>query len=346
VKAYRLPAWETRPRMEDVDVPEPGPGQVLIKVGGAGACHSDLHLSEWPPGVVPFEPPFTIGHENAGWVEQVGPGVEGLELGEPVAVFGSWGCGRCAACRVSEENYCEHQAELGHFGGGLGLDGGMAEYMLVPHPRLLLPLGDLDPRDAAPLTDAALTPYQAVKRSLGILGPGSTAVVIGVGGLGHLAIQILSALCPAKVIAVDTSAEKLELAKRLGAEVAVAAGEGAAAEIREANKGRGADLVIDLVGAQETIDLAAAVVQFKSHLTVVGLAGGKLPFDFSALPFATQLTFISWGSGIELAEVLALAEAGKIETEVERFSLDQAEEAYRRVHDGTLSGRAVVCPHG
>ncbi len=190
-------------------VPEPGPGQVLVKVGGAGACHSDLHLMEWPEGTMSFGVPFTLGHENAGWVEALGAGVEGLAEGEAVAVYGPWGCGRCRSCRLSAENYCERQAEIGAFGGGLGLDGGMAEYMLVPHPRLLLPLGDLDPRDAAPLSDAALTPYHAVKRSLDLLVPGSTAVVIGVGGLGHMAVQILRALSPARIVAVDTSADKL-----------------------------------------------------------------------------------------------------------------------------------------
>lgn len=161
MKAYQLTAWQTPPQLREVVVPEPGPGEVLLKVGGAGACHSDLHLME----------------------------------------YGPWGCGRCRACRRSAESYCEYQAEIGAFGGGLGLDGGLAEYMLVPDARLLLPLGDLDPRDAAPLSDAALTPYHAVKRSLDLLVPGSTAVVIGVVGLGHMAVQILRALSPARAIA-------------------------------------------------------------------------------------------------------------------------------------------------
>ncbi len=113
--------------MREVSVPQPGPGEVLVKVGGAGACHSDLHLMEWPEGTMDFDLPFTLGHENAGWVEALGAGVEGLEPGEAVAVYGPWGCGRCRACRRSAENYCERQAEIGAFGGGLGLDGGMAE---------------------------------------------------------------------------------------------------------------------------------------------------------------------------------------------------------------------------
>jgi alcohol dehydrogenase, propanol-preferring len=346
MKAYRLTAWQTEPELRDVEVPEPGPGQVLLKVGGAGACHSDLHLMEWPAGQLPFDPPFTLGHENAGWVESLGAGVEGLEVGEPVAVYGPWGCGRCRACRRSAENYCERQAEIGAFGGGLGVDGGMAEYMLVPHPRLLLPLGDLDPRDAAPLSDAALTPYHAVKRSLHLLDPGSTAVVIGVGGLGHMAVQILRAVSAARVIAVDTAADKLRLAREVGADETVEPGEGAAETIRELTGDLGAELVIDNVGADETIALATQIAAFESHLTVVGLAGGKFEFAFGALPFEAQLTIPYWGSAIELIEVLELARAGKIKPHVERFSLDEAPRAYERMREGSLDGRAVICPHG
>ena len=346
MKAYQLTAWRSPPQMRDVSVPEPGPGEVLIKVGGAGACHSDLHLMEWPEGTMDFDLPFTLGHENAGWVEALGAGVEGLEVGEAVAVYGPWGCGRCRACRLSAENYCERQAEIGAFGGGLGLNGGMAEYMLIPHSRLLLPLGDLDPRDAAPLSDAALTPYHAIKRSLHLLVPGSTAVVIGVGGLGHMAVQILRALSPAQVIAVDTSAEKLALAREIGADETVEPGEGAAERIRELTGGRGAELVLDDVGADDTLALASAITRFEAHLTVVGLAGGKLQFAFGALPFESQLTIPYWGTAVELGEVLDLARAGKIHAHVECFGLDRVEDAYTRMREGTLDGRAVICPHG
>ena len=203
MKAYQLVEWRQPPELREVDVPEPGPGEVLIKVGGAGACHSDLHVMEWPAGFLPYELPFTLGHENAGWVEAVGPGVKRLDVGEAVAVYGPWGCGRCRPCRMTLETLCEHASEFRAAGGGLGRDGGMAEYMLVPDARLLVPLGDLDPRDAAPLSDAALTPYHAIKLALAKLVPGSSAVVIGVGGLGHMAVQLLRALSPARVIATD-----------------------------------------------------------------------------------------------------------------------------------------------
>src|SRR5262249_17924609 len=186
MRAYQLVEWQQPPELrDDVPVPEPGPGEVLVKVGGAGACHSDLHVMEWPPGFLPYELPFTLGHENAGWVGAGGPGGKGWAPGEAVAVYGPWGCGRCRNCRRSLETLCERAGELKAAGGGLGRDGGMAEYMLVPDPRLLVPLGELDPRDAAPLSDAALTPYHAIKLVLHTLVPGTSTVVIGVGGLGH-----------------------------------------------------------------------------------------------------------------------------------------------------------------
>jgi alcohol dehydrogenase, propanol-preferring len=347
MNVYQLTAWQTPPEMREVPVPEPGPGEVLVKVGGAGACHSDLHLMEWPEGLLDFELPFTLGHENAGWVEALGAGVQGLEEGEAVAVYGPWGCGRCRSCRLSAENYCERQGEIGAFGGGLGLDGGMAEYILVPHSRLLLPLGEeLDPRDAAPLSDAALTPYHAIRRSLSLLVPGSTAVVIGVGGLGHMGVQILRAISPARIVAVDVNADKLRLAREVGADETVEAGEAAGEEIRDLTAGQGAELVLDMVGSDDSIALGAQITRFQSHLTVVGLAGGKFEFAFGALPFEAQLTLPYWGSAVELAEVLDLARAGRIRAHVERFGLDRVGEAYERMREGTLDGRAVICPHG
>lgn len=346
MRALQLTAWQHPPEVRDVPVPEPGPGEVLIKVGGAGACHSDLHLMEWPEGTMAFDVPFTLGHENAGWVESLGAGVSGLEQGQPVAVYGPWGCGRCRACRLSRENYCERQAEIGAFGGGLGLDGGMAEYLLVPSARHLIPLGELDPRDAAPLTDAGLTPYHGIKRSLHLLAPGSTAVVIGVGGLGHMAVQILAALSPARIVAVDAAPDKLELAREVGAEETFEPGEGVAEEIRALTGGRGAQLVLDVVGAEPTLELARAVAGFESHVTVLGLAGGSFSYDWTALPFAAELTTTYWGTAVELMEVLALAEAGRIRSHTERFALEDAGQAYERMRAGTLEGRAVICPNG
>jgi propanol-preferring alcohol dehydrogenase len=188
---------------------------VLIKIGGASVCHSDLHVMEEDLG---FKPPFTLGHENAGWIAALGQGVMGFKEGDAVSVYGPWGCGRCHACQLSMENYCENWAHVDSFGAGLGLDGGMAEYMLVPSPRLLVPLGDLSPVKAAPLSDAALTPYHAIKRALPHLTADSTVVVMGVGGLGHMAMQLLRVLAPVRIVAADVDDKKLQQAKALGAD--------------------------------------------------------------------------------------------------------------------------------
>lgn len=346
MKAYQLTGWQQPPELRDVPVPEPGPGEVLIKVAAAGACHSDLHVMEWPEGSLPYELPFTLGHENAGYVEQLGAGVEGLAPGDPVAVYGPWGCGRCRACRQSKENYCERAAEIGAAGGGLGRDGGMAEYMLMPSARLLLPLEDLDPVEAAPLTDAGLTPYHAIKRSLHRLVPGSTTVVIGVGGLGHMGVQILRALTSTRIVAVDLDRSKLELAREVGADVALRSGEWTGEEVRELTRGLGAELVLDFVGSDATLALAAACARVEGDLTVVGLAGGTLAYRFGALPWECSLALTYWGTAVELAEVLDLARQGKVRAHVERYPLARVEEAYARLRDGRVDGRAVVLPDG
>jgi len=344
--AYQLVEWQQPPELREVDVPEPGPGEVLVKVGGAGACHSDLHVMEWPAGALPYELPFTLGHENAGWVESVGAGVTGWAPGDAVAVYGPWGCGHCRACRTTLETLCEHGTEIGAAGGGLGRDGGMAQYMLVPDPRLLVPLGDLDPRDAAPLSDAALTPYHAIKIALGKLTPGTSVLVIGVGGLGHMAVQLVRALTPSSIIAVDVDATKLAHARELGATATVQAGESAAAEIAELTAGRGATLVLDCVGNDATLQLDVKSVAAGGSVMVIGVAGGTLPVTFGTMRFDASITYPYWGSRIELAEVLELARAGHITAHVERFPLEQAPRAYERMREGSLAGRAVITPNG
>lgn len=343
--AVQITSWHSEPEVRDVAQPDPGPGQVLVRVAGAGMCHSDLHLlHEFDTGMVPFEPPFTLGHENAGWVEALGPGVSGLEPGQPVAVYGPTGCGRCPRCLAGAENYCAHLGQLTSMAPGLGSDGGMAPYLLVHDARHLVPLGDLDPVQAAPLTDAGLTPYHAVMRSWDLLRAGSTAVVIGIGGLGHMAVQVLEAVCPATVIAVDTRDSALAMALEAGAEHAVAAGDGAAEEVLGRTGGLGAEVVIDVVGNDATLALAAAVSRTLGHISVVGIGGGSFPAGFFSLPYEAAWSTTYWGSIPELVEVLDLAERGAIAAQVETVGLDDAPAAYRRLAEGGVDGRLVVVP--
>lgn len=345
MRALQITGWQSEPELREVDRPEPGPGEVLLRVGGAGVCHSDLHvLHEFPAGAMPWELPFTLGHENAGWVEEVGTGVSGVERGLPVAVHGPWGCGTCRACAAGAENYCRTPGG-GAAVGGLGRDGGMAEYLLVPSARHLVPLPDgLEPRVAAPLTDAGLTPYHAIERVRPLLVPGSTAVVIGAGGLGNMAVQILRATSGARVVAVDPRPESRDLALARGADSALDPGAGTAEQIRELTRGQGADVVLDMVGAQGTLDLAAAAIGRDGAIVIVGLGGGALPVSFLGLPYGIRVMSTYWGTLPELHAVLALAARGDLVAQTSEWPLSRAPEAYAALRAGEVAGRAVVVP--
>jgi alcohol dehydrogenase, propanol-preferring len=342
MQAVRLTAWERPARLVEVPVPEPGPGEVLVRVAGAGLCHSDLHLMHWRAGALPYELPFTLGHEVAGTVAALGPGAEGLEPGEPVLVYGPWGCGRCRSCSVGAEHLCERPPTAR--GAGLGRDGGLADYVVVPSPRLTVPLDGLDPVAAAPLADAGLTPYHAIRRALDMLRPGTSAIVIGVGGLGHVAVQLLKALGPARVVAVDRRDEALEVATRGGADAALQAAGLTPHELRRAAGGRGAALVLDCVGSDETLSLAAGAVAPGGHVSLLGLAGGTFPMRFGGVPLETSVIFSNWGTRSELAEVVELARDGAISIEIERISLGDVPAAYERLAAGRGRGRLVAVP--
>lgn len=345
MRALQMTGWQSDPELRDVPPPRPGPGEVLVRIGAAGVCHSDLHvLHEFPAGAFPWRLPFTLGHESAGWVAEVGAGAAGVEVGQPVAVYGPWGCGACPACASGAENYCRRLSATAPV-AGLGRDGGMADYLLVPSARHVVPLpGSLTPRIAAPLTDAGLTPYHAVERVRDRLAPGSTTLVIGVGGLGHLAVQILRATSATRVVAVDTRPEALELAKSVGADVVLPAGETAAAEIRDLTGGGGVDAVLDLVGSDATLGLAAAAAGKDGHIVLVGIAGGALPVSFLSLPYGIRVSTTYWGTRPELLRVLELAARGDLVTESTAWPLSRALDAYAALRAGTVHGRAVVIP--
>lgn len=330
-------------RIEDVPTPSPGPGQVLLKIGGAGVCHSDLHVMEEDLG---FQPPFTLGHENAGWVSAAGQGVSGFKEGDAVAVYGPWGCGHCRACQRSMENYCENWASVNGFGGGLGLDGGMAEYMIVPSTRLLVALDNLSPAKAAPLSDAALTPYHAIRRALPHLNADSTVVVLGVGGLGHMAIQLLRVLAPVRIVAADVDDRKLQHARALGADDVVNNRDAsdAAERIQQITGPKGAGLVLDCVGVQPTLDLGAKLLGRNSIWTIVGLGGGHHDFHHGSTPYGTSMSIPYWGSRVELMEVVAMARDARIHAETTEFPLTQAVEVYAKLKAGQITGRAVLVP--
>lgn len=342
MRAVQYRTVGSEPEVVEVPTPEPGPGQVRLKVTAAGLCHSDEFVMGLPEGA--YELPLTLGHEGVGVVDALGSGVTGVELGDAVAVYGPWGCGQCHACARGAENYCPRASALGIQPPGLGAPGALAEYMLVDDVRHLVPLGDLDPVAAVSLTDAGLTPYHAIVSSLGALPAGSTAVVIGVGGLGHVGIQILRAITGATVVALDIGEEKLKLAREVGAHRALHSDESAVAAIRELTAGVGAQAVFDFVGSAPTLEIARQTVAMDGVIQIVGIGGAVLPTGFFSTPMGATVRAPYWGTRSELMEVLDLARAGAIHVEVERFTLEEAPEAYRRLHEGTIRGRAVVVP--
>ncbi len=345
MRAYRLAGWKQGGHYVEVDQPEPGPGQVLIKMGGAGICHSDLHLMhEWSPELIPeleaFVPDFTLGHENAGWIEGVGPGVEGWEQGQAVAISPVWSCGRCAACRAGEDSYCEAAENRS---GGIGLDGGLASHMVAP-ARSLVALQKLQPSEAAPLTDAGLTSYHAVRRSLDVLTPDAAALVIGVGGLGHMGLAYLRQLTGGLIVAADPNEAARKMAAELGADLVLNSAEHTAEAVMEATGGLGVLAAFDFVGIDPTLQLAASVIRKRGKITVVGLGYGTFSFRYGALPHAATIGFTFGGSLNDLTEVVALAENGRVRPHIQHFGFDQIEEAYHALHEGKVEGRAVILP--
>lgn len=343
MRAYRITS-PGHAALVEVDEPSPGDLDALLRVRAAGVCHTDITLlRSADAGGAPL--PLTLGHEIAGEVVAVGPSVRDVAVGATVAVYELIGCGRCPACERGEDNLCGEGAPAVP---GATRDGGMADYVVVP-ARNLVDIGSLDAVQAAPLTDAGMTALHAVERGRDWLGPGHAAVVIGIGGLGHLALQFIGATSDAAVVAVDVDSSRLELAETLGATAGVLAGASAAGEIVAARGGRNVDVVFDFVGSQQSLDLAAAVAGRGGAIIVTGSGGGRLCLTASvgtgARP-AREVTMMHTlgGSRADLAAALRLAESGRVYAHTRTFSLDAAGLALEELEAGRVPGRAVLVP--
>ncbi|MGA2010175.1 MAG: NAD(P)-dependent alcohol dehydrogenase [Solirubrobacteraceae bacterium] len=343
MRAVRLTAWESDPVVSEVAVPVPEGSEVLVAVGAAGLCRTDIHIMSSPPDTYPYALPFTLGHETAGRVAALGPSASGVAEGDSVVVYSRWGCGTCWHCAGGRDNACARTLRGPH-GAGLGRDGGLAEYLLVPSARFLIPAPGLDPVLAAPLTDAALTSYHAVKLSLAALRPGTTALVVGIGGLGQMAVQVLKAITPARIVAVDVRPAALELAREAGADVTLSADGLTAEAIRSDTGPDGAMVALDFVGNDATLALAAGSVAQGGEITFVGRGGGQLRVAPGLIPYESTVRMPTWGTVPELAEVVALATSGAIRSEAEVYGIDDAVTAYARLRRGDVLGRAVVTP--
>jgi propanol-preferring alcohol dehydrogenase len=345
MRAYRLLAWEQAPVVVEVPVPEPGPGEILVQVAGNGLCHSDVTMRQMPGAfaeAVGWVVPFTLGHEIGGRVAALGTGMADLTVGEAVALVSPTSCGRCWWCTRGLDGTCPH----GLVGRGYGADGGLADYVLVRDRRALIPLGTLDPVHAAPLTDAGATSHHAVARVAERLEDDSRAVVIGAGGLGAFAVQLLRALTRAEVIAVDTNPARLEYVRELGAHhTVVGVDDDTRGALVELTGGEGAHAVFDFVGVDDTIATGLASVRPAGAFALVGAGNGSLHAPWiRGLPREAEV-FTFQGSNIADARaVVRLAEEGRLRADVDRFGFDEIDDAYAAMEAGTLRGRAVVTP--
>ncbi|MEH6582899.1 MAG: zinc-binding dehydrogenase [Halioglobus sp.] len=343
MSAYRMMNWGEAPQRTSVEIPDPGPGQVLVKVAGVGVCGSDPKMRYIPEDIgnmLDWHMPFTLGHEVGGWIEAVGDGVCGFVKGEAVVLMSTHSCGDCSYCIEGADINCRE----GHHGRGYGRDGGLADYVLVEHSREILKINGLDPLTAGPLTDAGVVSYHGVKRVLPKLRPGSTAVVIGVGGLGSFACQFIKVLSSARVIAMDTNPGRLEYVRSLGVDEVIDSSNGdGAAQLQKLLGGEGAAAVLDFVGVDDTIETGVGCLRKGGSYGVIGAGGGTLKKDwYNALPKDGEIFSYQGATLSDMNEVIALAEAGKIRNDVDIYPFEDVDEAYAQLVRGELQGRAVI----
>ncbi len=326
---------------EDVADPEIAkPTDVVVRIGGAGVCRTDLHIVEgvWREHV-PLEFPHIMGHENAGWVEAVGTGVESVKVGDPVICHPLVTSGHCLACRRGDDMHAAESAFP-----GINAPGGYADYLLTGERALIKLPQSLAPKEVAPYTDAGLTAYRAAKKAAAHLVPGEFAVIIGAGGLGHIGIQVLAALSAAEIIVLDQSDLALGLAKECGAHHTVKADDGALDAVMSLTGGHGAEAVIDFVGEGNAIETGLAMTRNAGFYYIVGY-GGRIQIPAIDM-IITEKTIVGnlVGTYAELVELMALADRGLVTLATREYTLADANQALHDLNAGTVKGRAVLIP--
>ncbi|KAI0119520.1 alcohol dehydrogenase [Daldinia grandis] len=349
MRAFKLVRWGEPGQYVDVPKPRPGPGDVLIRMKAAGLCRSDLDMVDSQPGSAPYadslDPGYILGHENAGFVEEVGSAVTDLRVGEAVVVHHMRHCGNCEYCTDGAEQHCEaFKRNAIAMTCGCGMDGGLAEFLLVPRIEVIS-IGDGDPILYAPLTDAGVTAYHAVQTVIQRLKPGTSAAIVGIGGLGAYAVQFVKLLSSARIFAIDNIEARLRTAIEVGADEAVLfTGDGTSAveQVVSRTGGRGVDAIIDLVGSADTLRLAAKISRPRGRIVLVGMQGGTLEVGWGLLATSCEFAISLGSTRQDLKEVCELARTGKLRVDIEKFSFDGLGEAYDALRAGTLAGRAVV----
>lgn len=341
MKAVRVHKYHQQPTIDEV--PEPtvtGPFDVVVKIGGAGVCRTDLHVIEeqWADKTS-VALPYTIGHENAGWVHDVGSAVSNVAVGDTVILHPTPTCGLCRACRAGDDMHCSNNAFP-----GIDCDGGMAEYLLTSARACIKLDPGTRPEDVAALADAGITAYHAVRKAVPLLYPGTTCVVNGAGGLGHIGIQSLRALTATNIVVVDRNAEALELAKQLGADQTVLADGKHVDTILDITGGDGADVVLDFVAEQGAQQDAFAMTQRAGSHFVIGYGSN---IDIPTIDIiSTERNIIGnlVGTYNDLAELMVLAQAGKVTLHTKKYPLDAALDALADLDAGRVRGRAILTP--
>ncbi|MST33220.1 alcohol dehydrogenase catalytic domain-containing protein [Acidimicrobiaceae bacterium USS-CC1] len=341
MRAVRVVGYHQDLRMDEVPKPEiTGPHDVIVKIGGAGVCRTDIHILEgqWA-AKAQVSLPYTIGHENAGWVDAVGSAVTNVAEGDTVILHPLITCGFCRACRSGDDVHCERSQFP-----GIDTAGGYAEYMKTSARSVVKIDGSLHPADVAALADAGLTAYHAVAKAARRLRPGDRCVVIGAGGLGHIGIQVLEALSPAELIVLDRNPEAVKLALSIGADHGIVADGSEAGQVMELTGGRGAEQVIDFVGEGGSSSQGLAMTRRAGDYHIVGYGEH---IDVPAIDLiSTEVNIIGnlVGSYNDLVELMALAAAQKVRLHTAKYPLDRFQDALDDLAAGNVRGRAILLP--
>jgi len=337
--AARLHKYHEALAVEQIPEPEiTGPHDVIVRVGGAGLCRTDLHVQEgqWAEksGV---ELPYVLGHENAGWVHEIGSAVTNVAVGDTVIVHPLVTCGLCRACRAGDDVHCVNSQFP-----GISVDGGFAELLKTSARSVVKLEPTLHPKDIAALADAGLTAYHAVKKAVSVLHPGSRAVVIGAGGLGHIGIQCLKAMTPAQIIVVDPSERARALATDTGADHTVAADGTQVDTILQMTDGAGAEAIIDFVGERGAIEDGVAMLRQAGSYYVIGY-GENINVPTIDI-ISREINFIGnlVGSYNDLAELMTLTAQGKVTLHTTGYPLEAVNEAMADLDQGRLQGRGIL----
>jgi NAD+-dependent secondary alcohol dehydrogenase Adh1 len=343
MKAARLHEYHQALRIEETDEPKAvGPLDVVVRIGAAGLCRTDLHIQEgqWAEKSQ-VTLPYTPGHENAGWIHEVGSAVTNVEVGDTVIVHPFITCGLCRPCRAGDDMHCVN----GSF-PGINRDGGFADFLFTSARSVVKLDPSVHPKDIAALADAGLTAIHAVKKAIPVLGPGTRAVVIGAGGLGHIGIQCLKAMTPTEIIVVDPSEPALALARELGADHTVQVGGSHVDTVKEITDGRGAQAIIDFVGENGAVEDGVAMIQDGGFYYVIGYGQN---IDIPTIDvISREISFIGnlVGTYVDLQELMTLTAQGQVTLHTSNYPLEAINDAMADLDQGRLQGRGILVPAG